>query len=177
MNISLHDYLRGLTNTHHSDSSWTLDPRIDIGKQYDGQGVPRGVGNQVSSEFNLLYRFHSTISQRDEKWTNEFFKSLFPNIDKPIDELNPQELAQGLLRYEQSIDEDPSKREFGDLKRGPDGKFSDRDLVDVLQASIEDPAGKAILNQAWPGHKTILADMFTYRRVWGKERAKSLACD
>lgn len=143
INISLHDYLRGILNTHRTKTTWTLDPRVEIGKEFDGDGVPRGIGNQVSSEFNLLYRFHSTISKRDEEWMNEFFKSLFPNVDKPISELNPQELAQGLLRYEQSIDEDPSKREFGGLKRGADGKFSDQDLVNVLQASMEDAAGKS----------------------------------
>lgn len=150
INISLHDYLRGILNTHRTKTTWTLDPRLEIGKEFDGDGVPRGVGNQVSSEFNLLYRFHSTISKRDEEWMNEFFKGLFPNVDKPISELNPQELAQGLLRYERSIDEDPSKREFGDLKRGPDGKFSDQDLVNVLQASMEDAAGKSLDSNFYP---------------------------
>lgn len=142
INICLHDYLRGLTNAHHSATSWTLDPRIEIGKEYDGNGVPRGMGNQVSAEFNLLYRFHSVISLRDEKWLNEFLKSLFPDTTKPISELNPQELLQGLLRYEQSIDADPSKREFGGIKRGSDGKFKDEDLVRIMKESIEDPAGE-----------------------------------
>lgn len=141
INISLHDYLRGLTNTHHSDSSWTLDPRIDISKQFDGQGVPRGVGNQVSAEFNLLYRFHSTISLRDEKWLNEFLQSLFPDAKKSLSELSPAELLQGLLKYEGSISADPSKRDFGGLKRGADGKFSDADLVRVIKDTCEDPAG------------------------------------
>jgi hypothetical protein len=95
----------------------------------------------VSAEFNLLYRFHSTISLRDEKWLNDFFKSLFPDLKKPLNELNPQELLQGLLRHEQSIDPDPSKREFGNLKRGTNGKFEDGDLVRIMKESIEDPAG------------------------------------
>ena len=90
----------------------------------------------------MLYRFHSVISLRDEKWLNDFFKSLFPDFNKPLDQLNPQELLQGLLRYEQGIDADPSKREFGGLKRGPDGKFKDGDLVQLMKESIEDPAGR-----------------------------------
>ena len=102
------------------------------------------MGNQVSAEFNLLYRFHSTISQRDEKWLNDFFRSLFPDTKEP-EKLNPQELAQGLLRYEQSINEDPSKREFGGLKRGSDGKFADADLVRVMKDSIEDVAGISLV--------------------------------
>jgi linoleate 10R-lipoxygenase len=50
INICLHDYLRGATNTHHSASDWTLDPRLED-KQFDGEGTPRGVGNQVRTYF------------------------------------------------------------------------------------------------------------------------------
>ncbi|KAE8389860.1 heme peroxidase [Aspergillus alliaceus] len=139
VNISLHDYIRGLANVHHSSSDWTLDPRVQINKIFDSEGVPRGIGNQVSVEFNLLYRFHSIISRRDEKWMNEFFATIFG--DKKVDQLTPQEFIQGLYRFEQSIPEDPSQREFGGLKRGENGKFSDADLVQLMKESMEDPAG------------------------------------
>ncbi|KAF7625730.1 prostaglandin G/H synthase 2/cyclooxygenase 2, pgh2/cox2 [Aspergillus flavus] len=140
VNISLHDYIRGLANLHHSSSDWTLDPRVKINKIFDSEGVPRGIGNQVSVEFNLLYRFHSIISRRDEKWMNEFFADIFGQ-DKKVDQLTPQEFIQGLYRFEQSIPEDPSEREFGGLKRGENGKFSDADLVQLMKDSMEDPAG------------------------------------
>lgn len=140
INICLHDYLRGLTNTHHSASTWALDPRIEK-SQFDGEGAPRGVGNQVSAEFNLLYRFHSTISLRDEKWLEEFLTSLFPGSTKTLAELSPQELFAGLMRFEANTNPDPSKREFANLKRGADGKFNDEDLVRVMTASMEDNAG------------------------------------
>jgi hypothetical protein len=136
----LHDYLRGLTNTHHSASDWTLDPRVAVERHFDPDGVPRGVGNQVSAEFNLLYRFHSTISQRDEKWMNTFLRSLFPG-DKPLEQLTPQEFIQGLFRFEQNIPEDPSKREFSGLKRDEHGRFNDGDLARIMKESMEDPAG------------------------------------
>lgn len=137
----MHDYLRGLTNTHHSNSSWTLDPRVDVDRAFDSEGVPKGCGNQVSAEFNLLYRFHSTISLRDEKWLNEFLQNLFPDLKKPFDQLTPAEFVQGLFRFEQSIPKDPERREFGEIKRGTDGRFNDADLVKILKESIEDPAG------------------------------------
>ncbi|KAG6847120.1 hypothetical protein H0H93_009983 [Arthromyces matolae] len=35
----------------------------------------------------------------------------------------------------------PAERTFGGLKRGPDGRFSDDDLADILHAAIEEPAG------------------------------------
>ncbi|KAK0106849.1 hypothetical protein ONS95_003571 [Cadophora gregata] len=141
INICLHDYLRGLTNTHHSSSSWTLDPRVEITKQYDGEDLERGCGNQVSAEFNLLYRFHSIISRRDEKWLESFLGSILPDKTKHISELSPSEFFQAFLKYEASIDPDPSKREFDGLKRGSDGKFRDEDLVNIMTSAMEDPAG------------------------------------
>lgn len=39
--------------------------------------VPVGQGNVVSTEFNLLYRWHSTLSAQDTEWTTKTFESLF----------------------------------------------------------------------------------------------------
>ena len=144
VNISLHDYLRGLTNAHHSKTSWTLDPRIAIDKHFDGEGVPRGVGNQVSAEFNLMYRFHSTISKRDEKWLEDFLhKEVFPNVGKPLEKLNGRELIEGLLDFETNkVAAEPKNRVFGGLKRdATTGKFNDKEMVDILADSMKDPAG------------------------------------
>ncbi|UNI17110.1 hypothetical protein JDV02_003486 [Purpureocillium takamizusanense] len=143
VNICLHDYLRAITNTHHSKSDWTLDPRVDIGKQYDGEGVPRGVGNQVSVEFNLLYRFYACILKKDEGWINNFFLKLFPGR-KPeeFENVSWTELGQALARFEESIPKDPSVRTFDGLERQNDGTFKDEDLVRILKEAMEDPAGR-----------------------------------
>ncbi|PGH16315.1 hypothetical protein AJ79_01857 [Helicocarpus griseus UAMH5409] len=141
INISLHDYLRAITNTHHSDSTWTLDPRVDIPDTLAKSGPERGIGNQVTTEFNLLYRFHSCISQGDEKWLDEFFGEIFKSTGKPIEELSLQDGLQALGRFEAMIPKDPSKRNFGGIERGEDGKFRDEDLVRILKDSMEDPAG------------------------------------
>jgi len=140
VNISLHDYLRAIANVPATDSSWTLDPRLTINKIFGGDGVPTGVGNQVSCEFNLLYRFHSAISKRDEQWSKDFYGQLFPgqdphNISVPV-------LFKGITDFENSIPDDPSKRTFGGLQRKPDGTFKDEELVKILKESIEDPAGR-----------------------------------
>ncbi|KAF1969427.1 prostaglandin G/H synthase 2/cyclooxygenase 2, pgh2/cox2 [Bimuria novae-zelandiae CBS 107.79] len=143
VNISLHDYLRGLTNAHHSNTTWTLDPRVAIDKHFSGDGTPRGVGNQVSAEFNLLYRFHSIISQRDEKWLEGFLdQEVFKGINKPLNKLNPKELLTGLLKYETSIPDDPKMRTFAGLKRDEKtGCFNDAEMVEELRRGIEEPAG------------------------------------
>jgi len=128
---------------NHSTSDWTLDPRVEIGpSKFDKDGTPRGIGNQVSCEFNLLYRFHSGVSKRDEKWTEDFYRELFP-VSDPHNLSMPQ-LMQGLAIFEKHMAEKPPhERTFGGLKRKADGSFDDADLVKILKESIEDPAGKS----------------------------------
>ncbi|EQL31703.1 hypothetical protein RJZ56_006768 [Blastomyces dermatitidis] len=141
INISLHDYLRAITNTHHSDSSWTLDPRVDIPASLVKSGPERGIGNQVTTEFNLLYRFHSCISLGDEKWLDEFFGEIFKSTGKPLEELTLKDGMRAIAQFESLIPMDPSQRNFGGIERGEDGRFRDEDLVRLLKASIDDPAG------------------------------------
>ncbi|PFH61671.1 hypothetical protein XA68_16681 [Ophiocordyceps unilateralis] len=139
VNISIHDYLRAITNTHRSDSDWTLDPRVQ-GTAADG--TPHAVGNQVSVEFNLLYRFHACISKKDERWINDFFLKLFPGR-KPEDlqKISASDLHGALMKLLEEAPKDPSLRDIGDMKRQADGTFKDEDLVRVLGEAMEDPAG------------------------------------
>lgn len=103
--------------------------------------VERGVGNIVSAEFNLMYRFHSAISQRDSQWTDQFFKSIFR--DKDPREIGLERFYQGVAKYEANIPKEPSERVFGGLERNlKTGAFDDADLVAILRGSIEDPAGQ-----------------------------------
>ena len=67
VNIILIDYVRTILDLNRTDYDWQLNPRADI------KDLPIGVGNQVSAEFNLVYRWHSTISSRDEKWTQDLW--------------------------------------------------------------------------------------------------------
>jgi hypothetical protein len=143
--IAVMDYLRGFMGMHAVDTSWTLDPRQEIGKQYDGQGIPRGVGNQVSVEFNLLYRFHSAISKRDEDWTAKFFNHIFEGKDPATMDIT--EFMRTLHTKLAAVPANPGDRTFADehgmpLKRDPvTGKFDDDKLMEVLDASINDPIG------------------------------------
>ena len=109
---------------------------MDMAK--DPKNAPRGVGNQVSCEFNLVYRWHSCISARDEKWTEDLYREIF---GKNASEISMGELLQGLQKLEESLDEDPQKREFAGLKRKADGSYDDGELAEILTSSIEDCAG------------------------------------
>lgn len=101
-------------------------------------GTPSGVGNQVSAEFNLAYRWHSCISEKDDKWTQELYKKLF---GKEAKDVGMQELLQGLGKWEHGLPKDPQERPFADLKRDSAGKLPDDELVEILTSAIEDTAG------------------------------------
>ncbi|KAK4186268.1 heme peroxidase [Podospora australis] len=139
INITLLDYVRNIVNLNRVDTTWTLDPRQDTGIDVDTkQGVERGTGNVVSAEFNLCYRWHSCISEKDDKWIQDFYYDLF---NKPGKDLSIHELIMGFGKFEGMLPEDPLKRPFNKFERGPDGKFNDDDLVNCISDAIEDPAG------------------------------------
>lgn len=89
-----------------------------------------------------MYRWHSAISQKDEKWTEDLFLKMW---GKPADKVSMPELLGGLSKWEAEMPDDPHQRDFNGLKRGEDGKFSDDELVDIICDSIDDVAGKYTL--------------------------------
>ncbi|KAG7427304.1 Psi-producing oxygenase A [Fusarium oxysporum f. sp. raphani] len=70
----LSDYTRTILNLNYApDSSWVLDPRESFSQVLDKVDFPVSTGNQVSVEFNLIYRGHSNVSAKDEKWSQDLF--------------------------------------------------------------------------------------------------------
>lgn len=55
------------------DSGWVLDPRESFSQAFDKVDFSVSTGNQVSVEFNLIYRGHSNVSAKDEKWSQDLF--------------------------------------------------------------------------------------------------------
>jgi hypothetical protein len=133
VNIILIDYVRTILDLNRTDSNWQLNPRAEM------ENVPIGVGNQVSAEFNLVYRWHSTVSDRDEKWTQEMWDGLFGE-GRDQKTVGKYEFLSRLNEVYKTTDPDPSKRKFAGLKRGPDGTLPEQGLVDILVSSIEDCA-------------------------------------
>lgn len=132
VNIILIDYVRTILNLNRTDYNWQLNPRADI------KGVAVGVGNQVSAEFNLVYRWHSTMSDRDEQWTKDLWDGLFPGRD--YKSVCQREFLTKLKEVYQKAGSDPSKRKFAGLERNADGTLPDQGLVDILTSSITDCA-------------------------------------
>lgn len=138
INITLYDYLRTIVNLNRTNSTWTLDPRLDKGKQFSKDGTPQGVGNQVSAEFSLSYRWHSCIGEMDEKWTEMVYQELF---GKAPGDVSIRELMMGLRKFERELPQDPMERPFAHLERGSDGKFHDDDLAKIFAAGVEQVSG------------------------------------
>ncbi|KIV87049.1 hypothetical protein PV11_02620 [Exophiala sideris] len=141
VNIILNDYVRTILNLNRTKSTWTLDPRKNFTDVFDDAGVPSGIGNQVSVEFNLIYRWHSATSVKDEKWTNDLMKSLFPGKD--ISQVTEREFVMTLYGWLNDLNPDPSKWELdmGKYKRTERGTFRDEDLMQILSDATEDVAG------------------------------------
>jgi Animal haem peroxidase len=142
INITLNDYVRTILNLNRSKSTWALDPRSnDFADVFDSQGVPIGVGNQVSAEFNLVYRWHSAISRKDEAWTQDLYRELFGK-DVDISELSEKDLITGLQEWAMKQNRDPSKwpLDNGKYKRNARGAFEDSDLINILADATEDVA-------------------------------------
>ncbi|KAK1240176.1 hypothetical protein MKX08_007618 [Trichoderma sp. CBMAI-0020] len=142
VNVILDDYLRTILNLNRNpgNSDWKLDPREDFGNVFDMEGTPRGIGNQVSVEFNMIYRWHSAISAQDEKWTNELFHKIF-GADVSVDDLPLDKFLQGIRTWTKDIPQDPEKWTFGGLERNNNGSFPDDKLVEIIQHATESVAG------------------------------------
>ncbi|KAF8852536.1 heme peroxidase [Acephala macrosclerotiorum] len=141
VNCVLKDYVRTILNLNRTSSKWDLDPRTEEGKTLFNSPAAEGTGNQVSAEFNLIYRWHSAVSKRDDEWTQGAYAKLFPG--KKAEEVGLDELLRGLIMFEKTLGDDPlaPSRDFGGLKRQEDGSYNDDDLVKILTESIEDVAG------------------------------------
>ena len=139
INCILKDYVRTILALNRTNNVWDLDPRSQEGKTVLGKGASQGTGNQVSAEFNLLYRWHAAVSQKDELWTEQEYNKLFPDKDPAT--LTELELLQGLAQWEAALPEDPLKRPFADLVRDKNGSLNDDQLVSIVTSSIEDCAG------------------------------------
>lgn len=158
VNIILIDYVRTILDLNRTDSNWQLDPRAEI------PDLPIGVGNQVSAEFNLVYRWHSTVSDKDEKWTQDLWNKLFGKGRDPKS-ISKGEFLGRLSEEYKKMDPDPARRKFAGINRNEDGSLPDQPLVDILTSSIDDCANAFGPNMVPPIFRAI--------EVLGIEQARS----
>lgn len=164
--ISIHDYLRALMGFHQYDTNFTLDPRVNKSKAKD---VSRALGNQVTVEFNLLYRFHCAISLGDEDYLEKYLEEYFEKKPTPGNPGDPNwkpkemglqeflmEMAQARERAKKEPVVEPWDIEFGlknkdndktrekmAFKRDPITRlFKDEQMIEYLTKVMDEPICK-----------------------------------
>jgi len=130
------DYFSSILGLHRQGSTWSLNPFAEI-RDLDHKLTERGRGNVCSVEFNCLYRWHATTSQTDEKWVEHLMGDIFPG--KPVEDLTTENFIDAIKRIQQK-EPGLSHLTFGNLKRGPDGRFKDTELAAIIKNAIEHPA-------------------------------------
>lgn len=165
INIVLKDFVRTILALNRADTTWSLDPRAKEDKTVFSKGVPAGTGNMVSAEFNLIYRWHSTISPKDEKWAIAEFKRLLKGNDPHT--ASHTDILGALAAWQAAMPPEPEARMFENLKRLPDGTFSDDDLVKILTGSIDDVAGSFGANKVPRCMRSIEVLGILQARGWG----------
>lgn len=136
--VVLRDYVAAILNTPRANSEWSLNLGKEI-KQI-GRRVERGSGNVVSVEFAVLYHWHAALSAADDKWMENIIRRTFPNI-KSVDDVTVDMYYQIMKEYGHKLmTTEPRQWTFAGLKRGPDGRFKDSDLAELIKDCIEEPA-------------------------------------
>lgn len=80
MNVIISDYIGAILGLTREGSNYSLNPLQHI-RSNNHQIVGRGEGNACSVEFNLLYRWHATLSAADEQWTEQMMSAQFNGAD------------------------------------------------------------------------------------------------
>jgi hypothetical protein len=163
--IVLNDYVRTILNLQRVDSTWNLDPRINVKGDPAAPSIEQATGNQVSVEFNLIYRWHSTISSKGERWLNDHLSKI---CHEPRSETSTMEqLRNGMRQFAAQTPADPGQRTFGGLQRDAHGHFDNAELVNILTEATEDVAASFGPRQVPVALKVIEVMGIQQARYWG----------
>ena len=62
-------------------------------------------------EFNILYRWHPTLSVSNEKWIEGAFNNIFGG--RPLDQISVREFGAAMRQVQAAENKDPSQWNFG----------------------------------------------------------------
>ena len=136
--VVLKDYVAAILNTPRANTTWWLDLGAEI--KQSGKRIERGTGNVVSIEFAVLYHWHAALSAADDKWMEDMLRWTLPEL-KSLDDMTVELFQKMVMTVGQKLmATPPSQWTFANLKRGPDGKFNDVDLAEIIKDCIAEPA-------------------------------------
>lgn len=88
----------------------------------------------------MLYRWHSAISEHDERWIEDIFKAVLGD-DKTVDQYTAREFGMVLNEISEKNGTDPRKWEIPGHSRQADGTYADETIVGLLSDATERVAG------------------------------------
>jgi len=140
VNVVITDYVGGVMGMAARGGGWPGNAEVLDEINLDGREISRGDGNLVSIEFNILYRWHATLSKMDEDWIKKTFRDALKLDHEP--DWNKMTLADYQKGSQIVGPTGPIKdRTFSNLNRLPNGRFSDSDIAKVLYEATEESAG------------------------------------
>jgi cytochrome P450 len=136
--VVLKDYVAAILNTPRANTTWWLDLGAEI--KHSGKRIERGTGNVVSVEFAVLYHWHAALSAADDKWMEDMLRWSLPELGS-LDDMTVELFQKMMMTVGHKLMATPPREwTFANLKRGPDGKFSDVDLAEIIKDCIAEPA-------------------------------------
>lgn len=130
--------MAAILNTPRANSEWSLDLGGEI--KLRGDRVQRGAGNVVSVEFAVLYHWHAALSAADGQWMEDLIRRNLPEVPS-LDQMTPELFWKITKQEGHKLRATPPKDwTFGGLQRGPDGRFSDVDIGNIIKDCVEEPA-------------------------------------
>ncbi|XP_006456120.1 hypothetical protein AGABI2DRAFT_195360 [Agaricus bisporus var. bisporus H97] len=164
MNIILGDYVGAILGLVRDGNDWRLDPLMNM-RGLEHEVSTRGEGNVCSVEFNLLYRWHTTLSERNVEWLEDELAKFLPPDADPSNVADFKTAARAFQGKSKGLP--PSKWTFGGLSRGTSGRFKDSDLAKVIQEATHDVAGAYKARGIPAAMKAIEVMGIIRSRQWG----------
>ncbi|CAE6468800.1 unnamed protein product [Rhizoctonia solani] len=170
MHIIISDYIGAILGLTREGSSYSLNP-LEAIRGSDHKFVGRGDGNSCSVEFNLLYRWHATLSAADEKWTEAMMKSKFAGVD-PNDitlQMFMEQASKDKLTAQTDVKTWTFHNKHGQpLQRDKTtGRFKDSDLAELLHDAVENVSGAFSARNTPEVLKIVEVLGITQARKWG----------
>ncbi|CAE6443003.1 unnamed protein product [Rhizoctonia solani] len=170
MHIIISDYIGAILGLTREGSSYSLNPLEEI-RGSSHEFVGRGEGNSCSVEFNLLYRWHATLSAADEKWTAQMMKSKFGDVDP--NDITLQMFMEQAAKDKLTAQTDVKTWTFHDKNGQPlqrdatTGRFKDSDLAELLHDAAENVSGAFSARNTPEVLKIVEVLGITQARKWG----------
>ncbi|EKM53146.1 uncharacterized protein PHACADRAFT_259331 [Phanerochaete carnosa HHB-10118-sp] len=163
MQAILGDYVGAILGLVRDGRAWRLkilEPYRTVAHDV----APRGDGNVVSVEFNLMYRWHAALSAPDTAWAEDALRRVAPPGKDPAT-LTREDMkkAYGRLRPPADV----QQWTFGSLKRDEKGRFRDVDLAKILQDATEAEAGAFRARGIPEAMKVVELMAIEQARSWG----------